>query len=597
VRSLRASQIVALARRRIWRKQALRHCALGAPRLRKLPGAPALVQWPEWRPELALRMLETREFRFVDIARNCVDGIPWSASDLNRLWLYHLNYFDFLNVNLSSRKEAPLLAAALKLALDWCRQNLTGTETGWEPYPLSLRIVNWLKFLCRNAESAERCDGGRTVWQLLDSLCTQARTLEIKLELDLMANHLLKNAKALIFAGALIDFPESDRWLHQGEAILEQQLREQVLLDGGHFERAPMYHCQVLEDLLDLQELSTVTGKPLACERKLRKQVRRMAVFLRDLVHPDGEIPLFSDSALNAARAASELLQRAASGVDACATQRHTAVFPDTGYAVMRDASGGCIVFDCGPLGADYQPGHAHCDLLSYELSLGGSRVVVDTGVSTYERGPVRLYERSTCAHNTVRVDGKEQAEIWASFRVGRRPRAGRIEAGVSGGCRFLRGEHFGYQHLGVIHRRTIFHVPEGAWVIVDSLSGKGQRRLESFIHFHPAVQVEHRAGVNADARWFVHIENRSYHLLVLSAGELKLKQSWYAPEFGVRQPQPVIHWTIEQRLPAVMAYAFIPCGSPLAERYLINSAGSVEIGSFVLPLEPAGRPVARTST
>jgi uncharacterized heparinase superfamily protein len=558
---------------------------LGAPRLR----GPVLIAWPEWQPELALGMIEKREFRFLNVTRKCRGAIPWSSGELGRLWLYHLNYFDFLNVDLSARDQAPLLSAAFKLALDWCRQNLTGRETGWEPYPLSIRIVNWLKFLLRNAGSAERSDGGRTVWQLLDSLCTQVRTLESKLETDLMANHLLKNAKALIFAGTLIQFPESERWLRKGEAILEQQLREQILPDGGHFERSPMYHCQALEDLLDLHALSAATAKPLACSRKLTKQAQRMAAFLRDLLHPDGEIPLFGDSALNTARPARELLHRAASVAKARYDPRDPAVFPDAGYGVMRDADGGCLVFRCGPLGPDYQPGHGHCDLLSYELSLRGSRVVVDTGVSTYDRGPDRYYERSTCAHNTLRLDGKEQAEIWASFRVGRRPRAGRIEAGVQAGCRFLRAEHFGYQQLRVVHRRTIFQVPEGAWVVADTLRGNAKKRVESFIHFHPDVHVENYSNQtrgmesNPQARWLIRFRDHSYLLLVLSREELKLKQSWYAPEFGLRQMRPVIHWTLEQSLPVLMVYAFVPCASPLADQCQINSSGAVEIGPFVL--------------
>ena len=97
--------------------------------------------------------------------------------------------------------------------------------------------------------------------------------------------------------------------------------------------------------------------------------------------------------------------------------------FPKAGTRVLRaPGSESCLIFDCGPLGPDYQPGHGHCDVLSYELSLHGQRVVVDTGVSTYEPCAERLYERSTAAHNTLRVDGEEQAEVWASFRVGRRP-------------------------------------------------------------------------------------------------------------------------------------------------------------------------------
>jgi len=121
----------------------------------------------------------------------------------------------------------------------------------------------------------------------------------------------------------------------------------------------------------------------------------------------------------------------------------------DTGYATIRDnIARSFLIFDCGPLGPDYQPGHGHSDVLSYELTLQGQRVIVDTGVSSYEQGPERYYERSTAAHNTVRVDGLEQAEIWGGFRVGRRPAVSSIHCGEIEDSQFVRGTHFGYKHL-----------------------------------------------------------------------------------------------------------------------------------------------------
>src|ERR1019366_7255138 len=167
-------------------------------------------------------------------------------------------------------------------------------------------------------------------------------------------------------------------------------------------------------------------------------------------------------------------------------------VFPESGYGIIRSAEArSTLIFDCGPLGPDYQPGHGHCDVLSYELSLGGQRVVVDTGVSTYEPGPERAYERSTAAHNTVRVDDEEQAEIWASFRVGRRPRVGELPGGNDGPAHFLSGKHDAYRRLGVAHTRTIlFHTPD-TWIVADLLRGSGSHLVESFLHFHSQVHLE----------------------------------------------------------------------------------------------------------
>ncbi|PYY12630.1 MAG: heparinase, partial [Acidobacteria bacterium] len=323
------------------------------------------------------------------------------------LWLYHLNYCDFLNVDLRAFERRFHLRRALDVALDWCTQNTTGMEVGWEPYPLSLRIVNWLKFLMRNAERAEALGKGETLQALLAGLRIQALALEARLETHLLANHLMKNIKALMFAGALLGAPESSRWWARGEKLLKRELAEQILADGGHFERSPMYHAEALEDLLDIRTLASACGSVMKCAPQLSACIAQMAAFLRCMLHPDGEIPLFNDSALGIARPAGQLLTLAGdSGEVPSVARPEVSVLDDTGYAVIRAPnSGGCLIFDCGPLGPDYQPGHGHSDVLSYELSLHGQRVVVDTGVSTYEPCAERRYERSTAAHNTVRIE------------------------------------------------------------------------------------------------------------------------------------------------------------------------------------------------
>jgi uncharacterized heparinase superfamily protein len=225
------------------------------------------------------------------------------------------------------------------------------------------------------------------------------------------------------------------------------------------------------------------------------------------------------------------------------------------------------LIFDCGPLGPDYQPGHGHCDVLSYELSLHGQRVVVDTGVSTYKRGAGRLYERSTAGHNTLRIDGEEQAEIWAGFRVGRRPRVGRLEGGESNKLYFLEGVHYAYEHRGVIHSRMVALTPKNSWVVIDSLRGEGRHLVECFIHFHPVVQVEvlndstwGSSGMGG-RRWAIRFGKHQYFLTTHWAGNWTAQESWYAPEFGLRQPQTVLHWTWEGNLPARLVYALTPAG------------------------------------
>jgi len=589
-RHLRWAQLAALAQRRMLPPNTFRGWKPAPAALRKVLPAPA---FPEWQPARALRMLETGEFGFLNVARPPSETIPWSSQGLSKLWLYNLNYFDFLNADLGAPQHRFRLRRALDVARDWCAQNTTGKEVGWEPFPLSLRIVNWLKFLIRNAERVRTVGEAATLNTLLASLRIQALALEARLETHLLANHLLKNIKALMFAGALLEAPESSRWWSKGEKLLRRELAEQILPDGGHFERSPMYHAEALEDLLDLTALAVACGRTGNGTEMLLPCAARMANFLRCVLHPDGEIPLFNDSALGVAPSPRELLARAGVPVEVPSNNHpEVTVLAETGYGVIRDPSSrSCLIFDCGPLGPAYQPGHGHCDVLSYELSLHGRRVVVDTGVSTYEPCSERHYERSTAAHNTLRIAGQEQAEIWASFRVGRRPRVGRLEGGEIEEFYFVRGVHYAFQQRGVIHSRMIVLTPRSCWVVIDLLRGKGNHLVESFIHFHPAVGVERvndPTSTNLGGEgtcWAVGFGEERYFLTTPGCGQVEARPSWYAPEFGLRQRQTTLHWSWQGDLPVSLVYTLTPAGERPPVIKQCPGREAVEIDRTLLPL------------
>ena len=138
------------------------------------------------------------------------------------------------------------LAEKSALIDDWIENNPLGASDAWEPYTVSLRIVNWIKwFLTENAQREPRQE-----W--LESLYLQAAWLEKNIEYHLLANHYLKNGKALLFAGAYFSGQQATRWLEKGLAILRDEASEQILADGGHYERSPMYHSIVVEDYLDV---------------------------------------------------------------------------------------------------------------------------------------------------------------------------------------------------------------------------------------------------------------------------------------------------------------------------------------------------------
>jgi uncharacterized heparinase superfamily protein len=172
----------------------------------------------------------------------------------------------------------------------WVAENPPGNGVGWEPYPISLRTVNWVKWVQAGNKPSEA---------LLHSLVVQLRYLTQRLEVHLLGNHLLANAKALLFGGLFFEGAEADRWFAIGMKIIEEQLREQILDDGGHFERSPMYHSVILEDMLDLVNLYGVYGKSV--NSQWGKIITKMLSWLSVMTHPDGDIAFFNDAAMGIA--------------------------------------------------------------------------------------------------------------------------------------------------------------------------------------------------------------------------------------------------------------------------------------------------------
>jgi uncharacterized heparinase superfamily protein len=195
------------------------------------------------------------------------------------------------------------------------------------------------------------------------------------------------------------------------------------------------------------------------------------------------------------------------------------------------------VVIDAGPIGPNHQPGHAHADFFTFELSLGGQRVVTDTGVETYELGAKRSYDRSTAAHNTVEVAGGDSVEVWGGFRVGRRT-APKITAWEPRGMGFvLEAEHDGYRHLPsrAIHRRRFSWQP-GVFEISDEIMVRSDVEAVARIHFAPGVTLEIDGGtVRGRAGEVVFVIETDV------ANGLSLEESVYHPSFNQTEKRAVL--------------------------------------------------------
>ncbi|MEW6129410.1 MAG: alginate lyase family protein [Acidobacteriota bacterium] len=469
------------------------------------------------------------EFRFLNRPENLGVPVDWQAARLPALWQYNLHYFNYLYL-LEAAEQAELCS-------DWVRQNPMQSGTGWHPFPTSLRIVNWCK--------ANFTDAG-----LLKSLYQQAAYLYRNYEAHHPGNHLLENARALIFAGNFFAGQgEASRWLEKGLAIFREQTPVQVLSDGGHFERSPMYHALMLEAYLDIINILPADAPD---RNWLVEAAGSMSDFLFSLTKPDGEIALFNDATREIAAPPARLLNYAKGLLDYEAKKKNQ--FIESGYFIHQNPEV-YLIIDGGRIAPDFLPAHAHADIFSFELSINGKPFVVDTGVFEYQAGAMRDFVRSTRAHNTVCIDNQDQAECWGSFRVGRRFLPFAVAFSNADGQSQFSGRFAGYAKLigdGIIHQRIIACDDSRREIKVeDVIEGSGEHLVESLLHFHNqvdiAVQGNELTLSNDNVSCQLSIEAATFHL----------EDSWYCPEFGLKLKNKALVIGSRKKLPTRFALTF----------------------------------------
>jgi uncharacterized heparinase superfamily protein len=473
-------------------------------------------------------MAGTRSWVFLNEAGH-LDEVGWDGPEREKLWRYNQHYFDDLNAQDASAR----LAWHLALVEDWIANNPTGLGNGWEPYPLSLRVVNWVKWALGGASLPATAQ---------HSLAVQVRWLTGRLEHHLLGNHLFANAKALVIAGLFFEGPEADAWVALGLRILAREVPEQVLPDGGHFERSTMYHALALEDLLDLVNVTHCFASRLSPAQRHQvadwpKRAVSLHTWLLAMCHPDGEISLFNDAAFDIAPSVAELDAYAhrVLGDMPSPAQSPWVHLKDSGY--VRLAHGRAVaLLDVAPVGPDYLPGHAHADTLSFELSLGTQRVLVNSGTSGYGSSAERLRQRGTAAHNTVVVNGQDSSEVWGGFRVARRahPLGLHIDQSADAKATEVQCAHNGYARLSgkPIHHRT-WRMDAHGLTVTDRVEGPHQS-AEARFHFHPAVQVQTGPGQAEGTATLADGTVMTWHL---DYGQARLEASTWHPRFGHVEP------------------------------------------------------------
>ena len=404
---------------------------------------------------------EVNTFSFLNISHSFPDKIDWNFNQFGKLWTYNLNYFDFLNQIYISKETG------LQLIQDFIKMDAI-LKDGKEPYPISLRGINWVKFLSKNKVKDELINN-----TLYNHYCILFKNIEY----HLLGNHLLENAFSLLFGAYYF---QNEKFYHRSKEILISELNEQILNDGGHFELSPMYHQMLLSRLLDCIQLIKFNDfwKSDNLFIFLISKAGLMNSWLQNITFRNGDIPMVNDSTYNIAPFSNKLYTFA----EKIGVSNVLQPLSDSGYRKINSKKYELFI-DVGNIGPDYQPGHAHSDTFSFELHVKNSPLFVDTGITTYEKNIKRQHERETASHNTVKINEWEQSEVWGGFRVAKRAKiTSLIEKDF-----YISAKHNGYMRKGFEHQR-IFKWEDDKIEILDTLNKSTKDNARAYFHLHSSI-------------------------------------------------------------------------------------------------------------
>lgn len=402
----------------------------------------------------------------------------WKVPEASHLWNYNLHYLEFLvplAVCYQKTGDVKYLQKWKEYLIGWMGQD---SGDSLEPYTISLRIPNIL--ICMEILEKE-IRGTEIESMIINSIYGQYCFLIKNTELSLLANHYFENLKTIIICSVLF---KEKKVFRKYYALLEKQIREQILPDGLHFERSLMYHRIILEDILRIYMVLDSAGYREEAENLL-PIVSSMTAAMENIEEGFDTIPLFNDAGNNVSKGKEQLLAAAKRICRYESVRRND--FPEAGYYKLCSGNR-TVLFDCGEIGPSYMTGHSHCDCLSFELSVNGHKLFTNSGTGQYQ-GTRRPFFRSTEAHNTFMIDDREQSELWGEHRAARR--ISHVTAEVNADN--VIGQYRSYQ--GDLFRRRL------SWnrdilTVVDNVNtdGKNSRHDRDAGHNHVARQFFHLA-------------------------------------------------------------------------------------------------------
>jgi uncharacterized heparinase superfamily protein len=505
---------------------------------------------------------------------------PAAVGDIKYIWeINRHQYLSALAYAGGSEQSVPYIVRSLDR---WLRENPYLCGVNWtSSLELGLRVISWSLLYSRIACELVRDTDLMQRW--LNSLYLHLKRIRQHRSVYSSANNHLIGELVGLYVGSVC-FPlwrESRGWAVEARESLEREIQAQVSEDGINREQAMSYHLFTLELLLLAYTVAKNVGEPFS--KNYGQRLRAMLRYLDAVATPTGDLPWYGDyddgrgfvfstseSALAVTTQLGALLfddarlLRFSKGLTAAtralvpnATLAFTEgrragreLFRDGGMAAVDTLDGSRkLVMDFGPLGYTSIAAHGHADALSIWLAIDDDYFIVDCGTYAYHSDPVwRTFFRGTAAHNTARVDGKDQSVMGGRFLWTCKANARLLRFEETGNSVLIVAEHDGYTRLAdpVVHRRSVsFNRNTGALAISDNFQCKGRHEVEIFFHLHEDTRINRIETGTADTTWRGrHIvfgsPDRGLKWEVVRGGDRPIL-GWRSHCFGQKQPIPTL--------------------------------------------------------
>ncbi|CAN5613228.1 hypothetical protein BH09BAC4_BH09BAC4_20820 [soil metagenome] len=361
-------------------------------------------------------------------------------------------------------------------------------------------------------------------------------------------NHLISEYAGLFIAASFWEFPESAAWRAYGKSGLEREMLRQHSRNGVNREEAAEYIQFITDFFLIPYVVGERTGNPfsLAYDGHLIKVLRYIAQFLDcqgtfprygdeddgrvlllDDCHPHNNFksllrsgailardPLFKQLSAEWGKSPRfdlknyVLFGQAGQAIfESIPTQYDllgSTFYEDEGHFILRkqeieDNLGQLreiyIHADAAPLGFLSIAAHGHADALSFLMHVDGQVFLADPGTYSYQTDPEwRNYFVSTRAHNTVCIDGQNQAHQAGALLWLDHYETQTLSARTTSEFDQLSAVHNGYKHLNCRHQRTfLFDRTSDVLTLTDIVEnyGKQSRLVEVMFHLGPDIQID----------------------------------------------------------------------------------------------------------